>query len=208
MHIRVQEEERSRVAADLHDEVGATLAALRLSLADIANAPVAVSKNEMFLKTRMLTDKAISSIRSISHGITPSGLEIFGLAPVLDELAGSLSTAAVEVSFTAPGNITRQPAHKELALYRVAQEMVNNALKHSGASEVLLELKEDENVMMLLCADNGCGFDMEMNRAKGMGLKNIESRMKMIGGDVSIKSVKGKGTRIMVTLPLKDNHGK
>lgn len=198
--IQAQEEERSRVAADLHDDVGATLAALRLSIAQ-AHDTVSQEKKELLVKSKMLTDKAIDSIRSISHALTPSGLEVFGLVPVLEELAASLSTGSTEISVIVRNPVSRQSLSIELTLYRVAQELLNNALKHANASKVILHLEQEPTHLLLVCSDNGKGFDTARHY-DGIGLRNIANRVKMVNGNVHIDSNDNLGTRVVIRIPL------
>lgn len=198
-HLQAQEQERTRVAADLHDEVGATLAALRLSIADIQRSASSVG-TEIFSKATSLADKAINSVRQISHGLTPSGLEIFGLAALLEDLSASLSSQTVEISFSSSGNIPRLPHQTELSLYRIAQEMINNALKHSSASEILIELRRSEGLIILSCRDNGKGFNTNV-AGKGIGLLNMKNRAKMIHAALNIESSEA-GTVVEISMPL------
>lgn len=204
--IQTQEEERSRVAADLHDDVGATLAALRLSVAQVQSNGNN-TQSEALVKIKALTDKAIDSIRNISHALTPAGLEVFGPVPVLEELAASLSKGTTEICVVVKNEIIKQPIERELALYRVTQELLNNVLKHAAASQVTLHLEQEHENILLVCTDNGKGFDTTRHY-NGIGLKNIANRVKMMDGSMQIDSSDGAGTRVIIKLPvIKNVHG-
>jgi len=204
-NIRTQEEERRRIAKDLHDEIGSKLYIIRLNISQVATEDQSRA-GKLISEAKALIDRAIDATRDISHGLLPPVLEEFGLVETLRELVTDVNhSGALHIRFETSGATdTRIGAPYDLALFRIAQELVSNAIKHAEAGEASLRLDILENGGLILAfEDNGKGFDMESAAVvKGIGLNNIQSRAQMIGADIDITSAPGSGTRVQLNLRI------
>ena len=186
--IQVQEEERKRIAVDLHDDVAATLSAAKLYLGGLGG-----ESEEAVNKIRSLMDSAIGSLRDILYDITPKNLERFGLATAIHEICGKVHGAGkLNVLFEHNGEgQPRLPLDKELSLYRISQELLNNTIKHADATEVHVTLQFGSQKVRFAYQDNGKGFDLKGLLAKGqksLGLSNMESRAEVLGTKINYDS--------------------
>lgn len=200
-NIQTQESERKRMARDLHDEAGTLLAAIRLYLAEIAgkgDSPRVVSLAE---EGKDLVDKTIQSIRAITHDLLPAGLDIFGLSKTLGDTCNQLAElSGLKIVFT--GEQVSGGYDTDLALYRIAKELLNNTLKHAGATEVHLALGQTTDRLVMEYRDNGRGFEVRsLQEQSGLGLKNIESRVSLVRGSMQLTSSPGSGMQACITIP-------
>lgn len=197
------EDERKRVARDLHDEVGAALSAMRLLIGQIAQTVPATNDTcELTNRFKGVIDHTIDSVRRISSDLLPQGLEELGLAYALEglcETAMDLTDVTVEFMMQTERSL---PARTNLIVYRLVQELLNNATKHAEATSILLTLQETNDQFLLQYTDDGKGFDFEQAYQKrSLGLKNIETRAQMLGGQVTFDTKPGQGLRVNVTIP-------
>ena len=203
--IRAQDEERARLARELHDSTAQVLAAAMLQIS--AATPRARDNPELArsLDTlRQLVSAALEEVRTMSHAIHPRVLDDLGLVAALQWLARQTtesSSLEVEVEAAFDGEVAPTSAS---ALYRVAQEALRNAVSHSGASRIKLWISGDRDSATLEVVDDGSGFDVEAAEARrpGMGLFSIRERVSLVGGTIDIHSVHGRGTRVTATVPL------
>ena len=205
----IQEIERVRIAKDLHDEVGAMLSVTKMSfnqlLRKLDNAEDLATMGK---QTRELLEQTISQVRRISKELVPSTLEEFGLVSSVDEFINKVHLASsTSFVFSHEGIDIKQRFDKkiELTIYRLIQELVNNALKHAEAKEISLKLTSDNKKILFSFIDNGKGFDFETKRKdpkSGLGLRNMESRLSVINGKINIESIKGKGTKTLIEIPI------
>lgn len=195
-----QEFERVRIAEDLHDRLGSRLAAIKLHF----NAAGTGSNNQLFLKGIELLDGAVEEVREISHNLISGVLSKFGLVAALEDLKETLeSTKQISLDLHIHNIEYRLNLTAETNIYRIVQELVANVLKHSRATEVVIQLTRHESNMILLVEDNGIGFGPAHPRqASGIGLKNIRSRVSKLDGKINIDSAIGKGTVIIIEIPL------
>jgi len=190
--------ERTRLARDLHDGLGGMLTAVKYNLNDmmkgviLENADVACFNNAL-----NMLDDSIGELRRVAHHMMPESLSRYGLKPAISDFCNSIPVA----KFTYYGDETRVDAKLEVMIYRIIHELVNNALKHSGASDILVQIVQDSDSISLIVQDNGCGFDISAE-SKGMGLQNIRSRVESYKGVMLIDSRKGEGTEINVEFNL------
>jgi signal transduction histidine kinase len=195
-----EEKERKRIAQDLHDGLGALLATVKLRFNAIQNEIPNMLESESFLKADELLDEACVEIRGISHKMMPRILEKGGLELALRELCqDSNRPSEVEVSYVSldiPPNI---PKDKALAIYRVTQELLKNALKHANASEIIVQLQGEEERLNLTVEDDGKGFDPS-TVLTGLGLEGIQSRISFFDGSVDLDSIPGQGTSFHISL--------
>jgi len=207
--LEVQEVERRRIAKDLHDEVGAMLSVTKMSFNQLLKKiNTAGELNEQGQQTKEFLEESISQVRRISRELVPSTLEDFGLIIAIDEFIQKIHIATgVLFIFNHEGieDTHRFDNKIELTIYRIAQELVNNALKHAEAEEISLKLSVQQNKLIFVFTDNGKGFNLEAVKKdvkSGLGLRNIESRLSVVNGTFTIQSSQEKGTNTTIEIPL------
>ncbi|MGC3942961.1 MAG: sensor histidine kinase [Chryseolinea sp.] len=199
-----QELERKRVAADLHDSIGGMLSAIRMGITTMSRQ---LPEPQAFEPQKKMLDDTISSVRAISRELMPSTLERFGLVHALRELCDQVhTTSLLPVNFHAQGEVDNIPANKQLMIFRIAQELVTNAVKHARATVIHLHLDITDQ-LILKVEDNGVGFDPEALKnantpGRGLGLFNIENRVHLLGAKMDYTQYESHGTRITLTAPL------
>lgn len=199
------EEERRRLARELHDGIAQTLAALRIrvKLAG-ANGDPALQQAALAEVSGGIGD-AILELRRMARGLRPPALEMLGLGAAVESYVRSVAEAAgIEAACHAENVAGMLPRESELALYRIVQEALSNVLRHSGASKVSVVLRRaDDRHVDLMIEDDGCGFDPRqvMNGDRGLGLFGMQERAAFIGGRLEIDSTRGTGTRVHVSVP-------
>ncbi|HVI43344.1 MAG TPA: histidine kinase [Chitinophaga sp.] len=196
-----QEQERKRIAEDLHDEVGAQLSVLKLNLGSLQ--PLLKTGNgetERLKETKEFTDTIIQQLRFISQSLHPQALENLGLAHALDSFCNLINkNKEVKIAFRRGGNGQTVDMEKALNVYRVVQELINNILKHAQAAEVLITYQTTPSLLTVTVEDDGNEAllqSLEDSRKKSgsLGLKNIESRLNIIGGSITFTKRKPNGT--------------
>jgi len=200
-----REEERRRLAAELHDSIGQQLIALHLalkgSLTELRGHPGGQKVEELTSAVERVPG-LIRDVRVISHGLYPPTLESLGLASALRQLAGELSGKfTIEVGVPDKLQSARLPSAVEIALFRISQEAVQNALRHGKASHVKVELASGGGQIVLGIVDDGVGFDPQAAMGDGLGLTTMQERADAIGGKIRIESGR-RGTRVEVRVPL------
>jgi signal transduction histidine kinase len=198
------ESERKRLARDLHDEVGASLSAMRLLVGQIQQKPTETEFiDNITLRCKTLIDNTIDNVRRISNDLLPQGLEEFGLSYAVEGLCEKtieLSKIDIHLKTENTENIDTKVS---LILYRLIQELLNNAVKHSEASTIDLSIKKEKNELILNYTDNGKGFDFaEAYEKRSLGLKNIETRTKMINGTTKFDTKPNEGLKLEVRIPI------
>jgi two-component system NarL family sensor kinase len=202
-NLQTLEDERKRFAEDLHDEVGASLSAIRLHASRIEHDVKEAETKGRIKDVKDIIDQAIASTRRISHNMLPPGIEFFGLPGVTEDLAIQISgTSLLKVDIHAQENIARPEAREELMLYRVLQELLNNTIKHAEATRVNISFASNQDEYIIRYSDNGKGFDARTVRYNGLGLRNLENRIKLIKGNMELISSPGQGLRVNITIPL------
>lgn len=196
--IQVKEREQKRVAQELHDEIGASLTAIRFLFEDLDEDNKVKPKLKSSLKD--ITQK----VRRISNDLLPSVLEEFGLMEAIRDFVGSFNSND-QISFKfIHKHYSHQVVDKEieLSLYRIVQELTNNILKYAEASEIEIELKSDASDIIIIIVDNGNGvIPLKENATKTLGLKNIESRLQYINATIKREKNKLKGTTVTIHKP-------
>ncbi len=220
--LKSEEAERRRIAQDLHDDIGTMLSLTKLSLNQLiktlgtaerpnngnAFADKANLRTEFTLtKAQSLVEETIIHVRRITRDLVPTTLEQFGLAAAIDEFIVRMGEhVGPSVRFHCDAeDIPRQSPGVELALYRIMQELVNNAIKHANCDEIEIDLHFDKGKLELQVTDNGKGFDIENVQASaqnGLGLRNIESRLSVINGAVNYNKPGVRGSRARVQIPV------
>jgi signal transduction histidine kinase len=196
--ILAQEKERKRIARDLHDEVGAMLSVVKLNVSRIEKKSEEVVAKELAAETKQYLDDVIMQVRRISRALLPPSLEKLGLWNAVEELATWINKSEqIKIEFRKSGEPFRFDSMKELAFFRIVQELLNNAMKHSSATTISVNFRFRSDVLTFSVADNGKGFNLE-EIASGLGLKNLESRSGLAGAKFKLKSWPGKGTRAIL----------
>jgi two-component system, NarL family, sensor kinase len=196
------ENERRRIASDLHDELGPLLSAVKLQINNIET--VGAEDQQLVVKSSQHIDSIIQKLREISNNLMPNTLLRKGLKIAIEELAETYKKASkLEIKFTCEQEI-RLDQNKEINIYRIVQEVLHNTIKHSGAHLLLISLRKDEDRILLATADNGKGFDFfsTVKELKGLGLRNLQSRTEVMGGEMICNSQPGKGVTYIFDIPV------
>jgi two-component system, NarL family, sensor kinase len=198
-----QEEERRRIARELHDGLGQTITAIKLNYKTLSDKVSGQDQLLDYRRIESMLDSASSEVRSISHQMMPKELEQFGLiAAVEGTLRLILENTPVRYNFEHNGFRERIGSQSELVLFRVLQELVNNVIKHSGADMLNVQLIRLNSHAVLNVSDNGIGFDVHKHEKKGIGLLNIAGRIDGIKGHLHFESVPGEGTNVTIRIPV------
>ena len=204
--LEAQEVERRRVARDLHDDIGTTLALVKLNVHQITSQLLDTSSGHGI---KAMLDDVIGNVRRISHDLMPAVLERMGLLQALEAMKRALpQTSGIEIELTCNEANRRVDQKLELSLYRVIQELLNNTLKHAQASKVIVNIQFNANDISIKYADNGVGFDYkELTNSKdqgnkGIGLINLQSRINLLNGTFYYKSEQNLGTEVDISVPI------
>jgi two-component system, NarL family, sensor kinase len=206
---RTQEEERSRIARDLHDDIGQRLALLsidleQMKLAAQQDGSAFARELEALVRT---AGEITSDVHNVSRRLHPSQVELLGLAPALNNFCREFATRnSMRIQFTSACLTCRLPEEASLCLFRVAQEAIRNVHKHSGCREALVELDEISGSLRLRISDCGAGFDpLSAESTQGLGLLSMEERLRSMGGELLVHSRLGGGTCIEACIPATQN---
>jgi signal transduction histidine kinase len=201
-----QEEERRRLSRELHDGIGQMLTGLRLHSEKLKSLPFANDKQrKTFEEHSKLIEETIEATRMVSFNLMPPILTDFGLGAAIRLLTEYTSqTSNIQVSYESNYGQTRLNSNLEVNLYRIAQEALNNMIKHSKATEAKVVLKKNKAEIELNISDNGVGFDEKSVKKETIinnGLPNMQTRVRLLGGQMQIQAKSTKGTRITVKIP-------
>jgi signal transduction histidine kinase len=213
----IQEEERKRIARELHDETSQSLASLAANLEAVASMlPASAEKVKARLrKAERLSIGILDEIHRLIYELRPTILDDLGLVAAARWLAdNNLATAGIRVDFRTTGREKRLPPKLEATLFRVIQEAVSNTARHAQARNVSMSLHFKKNTIRVCISDDGKGFNVEeaitaKDRPRGLGLLGMKERVELMNGTLSIWSHPGSGTKIDVEIPLKEgvSHG-
>lgn len=197
-----EEKERERIAKELHDGLGGLLATARLQLQQ-SKKQHQVDVTSSILHAEQIIDDAYEEVRRISHDMMPSALANLGLKSAIEDLADKINVSRkIKVVCQLYMNDLNIKKSTQIALYRIIQESLNNTLKHAQASQSIIQITENKDGIHLTVEDDGLGFDSAFNSAmNGMGMKSIESRVKYLGGTMSLDSRENQGTSLDVFIP-------
>jgi signal transduction histidine kinase len=200
--VEVQEDERKRLARELHDEIGQALTSILIQLKTVQE------ENDMKLiidrigNLRQLTSQTIEELRRLAMDLRPAALDSLGIAAALRWYARQCSErTGVEILFSEPDYPDRLPSHIELILYRVAQEGLTNAIRHGKATQILLGLEVNASIIRLIINDNGKGFQKN-DRYSGLGLVGVRERVELLQGRFTLNSTPGSGTNLLIEIPV------
>lgn len=200
MEIRVQENERGRIARDLHDRLGGLFAVLKLNLGQISLKNDS-KERELLDKSLNVTDMAANELRQVAHRMEDHSLTNIGLVNLLNTLYGDAQNPSISIQTS--GMEKRLPTVVEAALYNIIQESITNSLKHAEATEIVVQLTRTERAITLIIEDDGIGFDLTKTQSNGKGITNMMIRSKEhLQGDIRIDTSPGNGTVIIVKAKL------
>ncbi|HTL82578.1 MAG TPA: triple tyrosine motif-containing protein [Bacteroidia bacterium] len=200
--IETEEKERKRIAGELHDGLGQLLSTARLNVAGLEESPD--ERDRVLLKNSIqLLDQACEEVRTISHNMMPGALIRLGLISAVNELINKINdTEKLKIEYDTDLE-DRLPETMEIALYRIVQEVLNNMVRHAEAKNIVVKMKRSSNELLINISDDGKSFDVsKIAESKGLGWKNIHSRVELLGGTIRVESESGKGTSIFISIPL------
>lgn len=204
--LTAEEEERKRVARDLHDDTAQSLTAVLLQLKLLGSQLGTDEASEALSEAREQVVQTLEGVHRMSLNLRPPSLEEMGLIAAIESRIDDLrGLDGVRLQFRHPKSGGRLAPTKELVLYRVVQEALTNVLKHSGANQVLVELASRDGSTTVSVADNGVGFEpTDVGPGSGLGLFGMNERMAMVGGQLTISSTPGHGCEIRASVPVGD----
>ena len=200
--LTAQDTERARIARELHDDISQQIAALAIQLTRLGAAVQGQPKS----LAGDLVDRAkgvAKSVHDLSHRLHPAKLRLLGLVGAIEGLQGELAQPGVSIAFTHDNVPVVLPPEVMVCLFRTVQEALHNALKHSGAQHVSVDLRRGPDGLTLSIVDDGVGFDVDTAWGKGLGLISMAERLEAIDSSIEIRSTLGAGTRLEVTVPLR-----
>ncbi|OIN60352.1 tetratricopeptide repeat-containing sensor histidine kinase [Arsenicibacter rosenii] len=206
--LRGQTLERKRVAADLHDNLGGTLSAIKLSLSALNPGKLSEREQLVYQNLVTMTREAYAEVRNLSHNLQPDELEQEGLGRALCRLIQKLNNTQLTQFTLAAGELPRLNKTTEFHLYSICLELANNILKHSRATEAHIQFKRVNNDLNMIVRDNGRGMESVVHQHDnhmqmvGMGLRNIQARTEAMKGRLEVYSEVGEGTTFFFVLPL------
>lgn len=203
--IEAEENERVRIARELHDGVGQYLSAVKLNLSNLQSTLQLTNEQEIKLMKNALSvvDDSVKEVRSVSHNMMPGDLLEKGIEDAVRSFIDRIRSEKLSIEFDIHLLSAKLESTVEIIIYRVIQEVVNNIIKHAQATFVNIQLVQHENELVLMVEDNGIGFDINSLKNPGIGIKNIRSRVEFLNGSVDIDSQPSKGTTITIEIPLK-----
>ncbi|MCE7041913.1 sensor histidine kinase [Dyadobacter sp. CY312] len=202
--LKGQDEERSRVAKDLHDGLGGLLSGIKLTLNNMrGNTTLPEGGIQTFNRALEQLDSAIGEMRRIAHNMMPESLVRFGLVETLKDYCEDINqSGTMRASFQTYGLDKRLESSTETILYRILQEAINNVIKHAKATEMQVQLTRSGNQLSVCIEDNGIGLDINSPQyRRGSGARNIQQRVDYLNGKLDIRSVPGKGTSVFIEIP-------
>ena len=202
--INTEEKERKRFAKDLHDGLGPILSTVKMSLSALTERIKDKIGANILSNTNHLVNEAIGTIKEVSNNLSPHILSNFGLTSAIKTFTAKVNqTKSIKIDFKSNMEDKRLDNDKEVVIYRAVCELINNSIRHSGASKIDIELSKHEKFITLHFNDNGKGFDVSMYNdedIKGMGLSNIRARVRSVDGVFILESIIGKGTNALIKM--------
>ncbi|MBK1896245.1 sensor histidine kinase [Chryseobacterium paridis] len=200
--IRGEEDERKRIARDLHDGIGSMLSSLKVRFLKISNSSEPAQPNEIENMNTLLNN-SITELRQISFNLIPETLLKLGLEHALSDLCHLLVTDEVNIYFQSNKIQKDIPESVQIMIYRIVQELLNNALKHSSCTEILVDCSQNGSHFYITVEDNGTGFDTtKADNFTGQGLKNLKNRVELLNGKMDIHSSKNSNTVFNIELSI------
>ena len=202
--IEGQEKERKRLAIDLHDGLGGRLSGISLNLSKLDKDEPKIYPKEQLQKVMKDLDHSLRELRSIARNLMPETLVKFGLQAALKDYCSSMTGEDTKVTLQFYGAEKDIDLNQQVTIYRVIQELINNAVKHANATEILVQYIREGNNVDITVEDNGVGFSKETTEVEstGMGLSNLRTRVAYLNGDLDVHSEKDEGTTVNVHINI------
>lgn len=201
----IQEHERIRIARDLHDSIGQKLSVIKMMLSTLSTHEQHNTSSEEINLAKQLVDETVQEIRNISHNLLPQELR-FGLYDAILHITNEINATEklhVEIETNGETKNVAISKDKEIAIFRIVQEVLNNILKHADATKIILAINFKHNEIHFSIKDNGKGFSVKnIGKSSGIGWQNIFARIKMMNGNIHINSENASGTQINFNIPL------
>jgi two-component system sensor histidine kinase UhpB len=197
--LHAQEEERARVARDLHDEVNQSLTGLLLRLEAAREAAPPELEDEL-AETKALANQAMRELLSLARQLRPTALDDLGLAAAVGGQVEQLERGEIDARLSVEGDFSDLGDDAQLVVYRVAQEALSNAARHSGAERVEVRLRRSDDGVTLEVSDDGCGFAFDQSE-RGLGIGGMRERALLVGGELTIESRPNHGTTVRLDVP-------
>jgi len=198
-----EEKERSRIAKDLHDGVAGMLAAVKMHFSSVPGADY-LTQSEGYKKGMDLLNEATQEIRKTSHNLMPEVLLQHGLDEALSRYCSNITNSRIlKIQYDSWGEIDRFTDGFELSVYRIVQELVNNIIKHSRATQAMVQLTQQDNLLSISIEDNGVGFSNNHTK-DGMGLRSLQSRIKAMNGKMEMESSEQSGVNAYLEFEIAD----
>ncbi|KAF2518419.1 hypothetical protein E0W68_08815 [Flavobacterium salilacus subsp. salilacus] len=201
-----QEKERQRIANELHDNLGSMLATLKINFENLKlrKSEINEDENRLYQKTDDLIEEAYQKVRRLAHAKNAGVYASEGLIPALKKLVQKVSIPKkLKVDFIPYGFNERLDNSQEITIFRIVQELITNIIKHAQATEASIQLTHHDDLINIIIEDNGVGFSTDkMNAEDGMGIASIQKKTEQLGGSFIIDSTPGKGTTILIDLPI------
>ena len=204
--LEIQEQTLKNISQEIHDNIGQALSLAKLNLNTMPPTNDEALQQKI-LNSKELVSKAITDLRDLSRSLDTDYIQEMGLQRVLEyELEIIRKTGTVETNMVVEGSMFRVEKHKELILFRIAQETLNNILKHANAKSIRVNINYSATAFALIIKDDGKGVNLEPLREQknnnfGLGIRNMHSRAKLIGADFNLSSEPGEGTEVKIVLP-------
>jgi len=206
--LQAQENERHRIAQDLHDDIGASLATIKLYVSHLVEMAQSKQDSKIPNKVSNLTDNTIDKVRQISRNLSSSNLTQFGLESAINELCTQINEASQELKVVFKAELQQEiSAEKALHIYRITQELLNNTLKHAQAKHILIHLSSNSEKVSFVYQDDGIGFDVtDIQKVtidkSSLGTKTIASRIDMLNATINYHSAPQKGVQVRIQFSL------
>ncbi len=203
--IKGQDEERGRLAKDLHDGLGGLLSGVKFSLANMKSTVILDADSALvFERSLDMLDHSISELRRVAHNMMPEVLVKFGLSEALKSYCDRMRESQIfKIDFQSIGMEERLSSNTEIFVYRIVQELLNNTAKHAKATHVLVQLARQNSEISITVEDNGIGLEKpNVDQAVGIGWANIRSRVEYLKGKLDVQSSHGQGTSVHITIPV------
>lgn len=205
--LKGEEKERTRLARDLHDGLGGMLSGIKYSFQNMKGNLILTQENAQdFERSMDMLDSSIREMRRVAHNLMPEALVKFGLDTALKDFFKEINRSGIlKVRYQSIGlDTTSLDQTLSITVYRIIQELINNTIKHAGASEAVVQISLSDGQLSITAEDNGKGFDLaKVKGVKGIGWSNIQNRIDFLKGTFDIRSVPGHGCSVQIELPCK-----
>lgn len=208
--LEIQEETFRNISQEIHDNIGQALSFIKLNL-NTVDGRLPDDVRDKLIESKNLLSKSIQDLRDIARSLSPDFMNEIGLTGAIQQQLQLLEkTGEYKTSLSIDGDVYKNEQQRELVVYRIVQELLNNIMKHADASEVNINMQYHTDKLIISVTDNGKGFDTELLKAEenntGLGLRNMLNRMTLISGFITISSKPGTGTTAIIELPRAPNN--